>query len=76
MWGELFLKHGLPGVELEDGEHGLFVGIEEELLFVVPADLVHEHLQCVEPGLLCGVAQVGDGELVFGVVESGEVDGL
>ena len=29
-----------------------------------------------EAGLLGGVAEVGDGELVFGVVERGEVDGL
>jgi hypothetical protein len=73
---ELFLEHGLPGVELEDGEHGLFVGIEEELLVVVPANLVQEHLDGVEAGLLRGVEEVADGELVFGVVECGEVDGL
>ena len=33
-------------------------------------------LQGVEAGLLGGVAEIGDGELVFGVVERGEVDGL
>ena len=73
---ELLLEHGLPGVELEDGEHGVFVGVEEGLLVVVPADLLHEHLEGFEAGLLGGVAEVGDGELVFGVVERGEVDGL
>ncbi len=26
MGRELLLQHRLPGVELEDGEHGLFVG--------------------------------------------------
>ncbi len=31
---ELFLEHSLPGVELEDGEHGVFVGVEEHLLRV------------------------------------------
>ena len=67
MGAELFLEHGLPGVELEDGEHGVFVGIEEGLLVVVPADLLHEHLEGVEAGLLGGVAEVGDGELVFGI---------
>ena len=44
---ELLLEHGLPGVELEDGEHGVFVGVEEGLLVVVPADLLHEHLEGV-----------------------------
>ena len=65
VWAELFLEHGLPGVELEDGEHGVFVEVEEGLLRVVPADLLHEHLEGVEAGLLGGVAEVGDGELVF-----------
>ncbi len=54
----------------------MFVGVEEGLLVVVPADLLHEHLFGAEAGLLRGVAEVGDGELVFGVVERGEVDGL
>ena len=76
MRAELLGEHRLPGVELEDGEHLVFVGIEEALQLVVPADLGHEHLQGVEAGLLGGVAQVGEGELVLGIVEPGEVDGL
>jgi hypothetical protein len=55
-------------VELEDGEHGVFVGVEEGLLRVVPADLLQEHLQGVEAGLLRGVAEIGDGELVLRVI--------
>ena len=76
MRAELLLEHGLPGVELEDGEHGAFVGVEERLLVFVPANLLHEHLDGFETGLLRGVAKVGDGELVFRVVERGEVDGF
>ncbi len=73
---ELFLEHDLPGVELEDGEHVMFVEVEEGLLGVVPADVVHGELAGVEAGLLRGVAEIGDGELVFRNVECGEVDGL
>ncbi len=54
----------------------MLVGVDEGLLGVVPANLVHEHLEGLEAGLLGSVAEVDEGELVFGVVEAGEVDGL
>ena len=73
---ELLGQHDLPGVQLEDGEHVVFVGVKEGLLGVVPADLVHVHLEGAEAGLLGGVAEVDERELVFGVVEAGEVDGF
>ncbi len=62
---ELLLEHGLPGVELEDGKDGVVVEIHEGLLGVVPADVLHRELSGVEVGLLGGVAEIGDGELVF-----------
>jgi hypothetical protein len=37
---------------------------------------VHVELEGREAGLLGGVAEVDEGELVFGVVDGGEVDGL
>ena len=73
---ELLGEHGLPGVELEDRMHLILAGIEEGLGVIVPADLLHEHLNGVESGLLGGVAEVDEGELVFGVVETAEVKGL
>ena len=76
---ELFVEHGLPGVELEDGEDGMVVEVDEGLLLVVPADVLHQELAGVQAGLLGGVAEVGNGEVVFGVVfvfEGGEVDGF
>ena len=74
---ELFLEHGLPGVELEDGEHR---GVRRGR-----GRLAGRRSSRSPPGrcwrvsrLACcgGVAEIGDGELVFGVVERGEVDGL
>ena len=62
---ELLLQHGLPGVELEDGEDGVVVEVHEGLLGVVPADVLHGELAGVEVGLLGGVAEVRDGEQVF-----------
>ena len=73
---ELFGEHHLPGVELEDGEHLLLVGVDEGLSVGVPADLFHPYGEGGEAGLVGGVAEVGEGELVLGVVEAGEVDGL
>jgi hypothetical protein len=58
-----------------DGE--LFgAGVDEAVAGFVPADVLHEELLGGQAGLLGGVAEIGDGEEVFGVVGAGEVDGL
>jgi hypothetical protein len=75
---EGLLQHGLPGVELEDGEDLVFggVGVDEALAGFVPADVLHEHLAGGQAGLLCGITKVGNREAVFGVIGAGKVDRL
>ena len=54
---EVFGEHGFPGVELEDGVHGGVVGVDEGEGAVVPADLVHEHLEGLECRLVAAVSR-------------------
>ncbi len=85
MGAELFSEHGLPGVELEEGQDLGFVGVgvDEAEAVGVPADVLERDTAGLQAGLVGGVADVGDGEVVFGGVfilirklQSGEVDRL